>query len=227
MKYDADYVKNVLRNLSEDPMRIIFTEHFLDQISKRNIKDIDIEELLENGNPAEINEVKDQQGRFELVFNLENLDEMHVLLRLFNSSSVILISAFVKKISAKHPPDSMPEFEYIYDLAFDLLDLHNVYGFGYDQTIEMEPGFNVDFDSCGNPVAVEVIRASKKFKLKREYLSSAKLKGEIEITPDLIKVRLKAYLNLYNINNRVIEKEAENTHDIPPGKFEFDAYGLK
>ncbi|WP_458402884.1 hypothetical protein [Methanobrevibacter sp.] len=216
MKYDADIVKTILDNLKKDPMRIIYTEHYLEQIEKRNIPDICVEELLENGNPTRIKEIRN--SRFELHYDLGKSNELHVLIRILCPHDIILISAL--NTEDKPQPDNELEFEGVYDLAFDMIDMHSRHGFRYGRTIEMEQGFNIDFDSCGNPVAVEMIPASERFKLRRELFSSAQIEGRIEITPDLIRIRLKASAGNENVKHRVLEKEIRNKPGIQENTFD-------
>lgn len=220
MKYDTDTVMNVLRHLKEDPMRIIFTEHFLNQIEKRNIPDILVEDLLENRTPVKINKIQKHPSKFELCYNTDGFGELSIIITIFNLKSIILLSAAHKNRGSTQRPNINLEVEGIYDLAFDLMDLHSKEEFEYNQTIEVEPRFNIDFDSTGHPVAIEIIYAAEKFKLKREAFSSAAFKGLVEITPDSIKIRLEASLNHTNIKTRVIEKEIANDYGIPGNVFE-------
>ena len=222
MEFDECHVMNVLGNLKEDPMRITFTEHFLEQINRRNIPDMYVTDLLETGNPVEIKKIGKCPSRFELEYAPDDSNELHVTFDLFNHDSIILILAFVKNDEFDDLQDNLLEFECIYDSAFDLMDLHSRYGFRYGQTIEMEPGFNIDFDSCGYPVAVEIIRASKKFKLKQKTLSYAKLKGWIEIGPNMIRIRIEVSVRLTDVKTRVLENEVPNVYGIKTGRFKFD-----
>ncbi len=220
MKYDVDTVKNILENLKEDPMRVIYTEHYLDQIDRRNIPEICIEDMVDKGRLIEIREIPDQDSRFELHFRLDEICELRIIVDIFNLNSIILISALSKNNEVIDLSNNVLEFEAVYDMAFDLMDFHSKDPFRYAQSIEMEPGFNIDFDSSGQPVAIEIIRASKRFKLIPRIFSSALFDGRIEITQDLIKIRLKASFSDADRNARVFEKEIPNVYGI--GENEFD-----
>ena len=218
MEYDMETFEDILENLKEDPMRVIYTEHYLDQIEKRGIPDVCIEELLEKDKLIKIAELQNQT--FGLHFDLDESGELIVIAKPFNLKSIILISASFKNNGINPPSDHALEFEGIYDRAFDLMDLHSTYGFKYNQTIEMEPDFNVDFDSGGHPVAVEMIHPSRKFNSRPEIFSTVTLEGQIEVTPESIKVRLKASFIQEKIEARIIEKEIPNKYGIPANVFE-------
>lgn len=218
MTYDIDFVKNVLKHLKEDPMRITYTEHYLEQIEKRDIQDVYVTELLENKNPNEIHHI--QNSRFELHYILEDSSRLQVTIDMFNRNSIILISAIAKKDHVNSQSNNTLEFEGVYDLAFDMIDFRSKTDFRYGQSIEMETGFNIDFDSCGHPVAVEMLRVSKKFKIRRNDFSRALFDGTIEITPDIIRIRLKASFTHAGIEARVLEKEVANDYGIASNVFD-------
>lgn len=218
MKYDIETVENILEGIKKDPLKVIYTENYLNQIAKRNIPDMPIEELIENGKLSEITEI--QNSTFELHFDLEDSNELKVIAEPFNIDEIILISASYKNNGINHQSHHVIEFEGIYDLALDLMDFHSKYGFKYKQTVEMEPGFYIDFDSGGHPVAIEMTPTSKRFKLNRKSLSSVKFDGRIEITPELIEISLKASFNSESIKTRVFEKEIPNEYGIQANVFD-------
>ena len=225
MAYDIDDVKDVLYNLKEDPMRVILTEHFLDQVKKRDIPNTCLEDALENAELVEIRKFPNHKSRFEVMFSLPDSSQLSILLDRFNKDKVFLISAFFKG-DADNPPSDVLEFEGVYDYAFDLADIHSRHFFGFAQTVEMETGFNIDFDSCGHPVAIEIIRPSRKFSLSRKAFSDAQFDGEIEIASEFVRISMKAYLN-NDGGERIFEREVENDFKIPSGKFEFAVSSLK
>lgn len=218
MEQDIDIVKDILKNLKEDPMRVIYTEHYLKQIERRNIPDVCIEELLENGKLLKINPILN--SKFELIFRMDDLKNLHVIIKTFNRQNIILISAAFENKGVTPPPEHRVELEEIYDMAFDLMDLNSKHGFRFAQSVEMEHGITIDFDTCGHPAAVELLRPSKKFRLPPKQLAEAEICGQIEITPDLIKIHLKAKPAILNSEIRVIEKEIANDYSIPENTFD-------
>lgn len=221
-----DEIENILDHLDEDPMRIIFTEHFLEQIEKRNIPDTCLEDLLEKDRLIEIKKIKNHSKRYELTFSLDDSGELIIVVDTYNRRSVILISALAKTKSVEHNLGTL-EFECVYDFAFDLMNIESKHGFRFSQTIEMEEGFNIDFDSCDHPAAIEIIRPSKKFGLARKYFSNVEIEGIIEISPDSIMVHVELTPDVKHGKIRVLEKEIPNVYDIQPGKFEFDPIRVK
>lgn len=215
---DGDDVRKVLSGLSQSPDRIVYTEHFLQQITKRKIMDVVVEDLLENGNPVEIKRVEGYRSRFELMYSSSDLGNLAVVVSVFNDKSVILISAFAKGGGEDCPKD-MAEFECIFDFAFDLVDIHTADGFRYCRTVEVEQGLNVDFDSYGSPVAIEIIGASKKFRLHSEKLRSASFDGWIEVTGDLIRIGVNSHVE--GMEARTLEREIPNDYGFRQGRFEF------
>ncbi|WP_298522675.1 hypothetical protein [uncultured Methanobrevibacter sp.] len=221
MANDIDNVKNILNHLKEDPMRIGYTEHYLEQIEKRNIPETCVTDLLENEIPNKITKINDH--RFELQYLLKDSAELKVIITHFNLKNIILISASYKNSSLNTPANSRVELEGIYDSAFDLIHIYSKAHYRYGQTVEIEAGFNIDFDSCGHPIAVEMIMASKKFKLQNRQMSSASIEGQIEITSEIIKIRLEASPGS-DINTRVLEREVANEYMISENVFDLIVY---
>lgn len=217
MGYDIDDAKNILKNLKNDPMRIIYTEHFLEQINRRNIAIELVEEFLNNENPKRITKIQNHTSRFELIYAGAG-EEFFITLDLFNLNCVIMISAFSKSDEEIQRHDLL-DFEGVYDLGFDLLDLHTKHCFGYGLTVEMDNAINIDFSSCGYPAAIEIIRPSKIFGLSRKYFSKAKIEGDIEISYDLIKIHLELSVDNENAKTRVFEKEVANVYKIQAENF--------
>lgn len=218
MTPDIDTVKNILENLKEDPMRVIYTEHYLMQIERRKIPDICVEELVENGNLLKITHIKKLQ--YGLLFRMEDSRRLYVTVRIFNLEAIILISSSYENSGTSAPPEYRVELEEIYDLAFDLMDITSKHGFRFNQSVEIESGFNIDFDTCGHPAAIELIYASKKFKLQQMQMESAQLSGQIEITQERITIRLKATFANSESKTRILEREVANDYGIPENVFE-------
>ena len=218
MKFEE--IENILKHLPEDPTRIIFTEHFLEQIEKRNISDTCLEDLLEKNKLIGIRKIEDHTQRYELRFSLDDSGELIIVVDTHNHQEVILISAFAKNENLEHAIGTL-ELEWIYDFAFDLMNIESKHGFRFCQTIEIEEGFNIDFDSCDHPVAIEVIRPSKKFRLSRKHFSNIAIEGRIEISADSIMVHMELSPDIEQVKTRVFEKEVPNVYGIQSGKFRF------
>lgn len=221
-----DEIENILNHLDEDPMRIILTEHFLEQTEKRNIPDTCLQDLLEKNRLIEIKKVEDHPQRYELTFSLDDSGKLIIIADTYNRRGVILISAFSKTGGVKADPGSL-ELECIYDFAFDLMSIESKHGFRYLRTIEMEKGFNIDFDSCEHPAAIEIIRPSKKFGLASKYFSNVAIEGVIEISSDSIMVHVELSHDIEQGKTRVLEKEVPNVCGIKPGRFAFKPIRVK
>lgn len=221
MKYDETTMKKVLENIGKDPKRIIYTEHFDEQIARRNFSDTYLEKLLENGTPIEIKKIEDKNNRFELDYHSEEYGNLGIIVDIFLQNAIVLISVFRQATNFGDSSHALQDMECIYDLAFDMMDMHVKHETWHFQTVEMGPGFNIDFDSCGNPVAVEIICPSKMLKIKNETLSSSKIEVSVEISAELIRARVKAKPTSAKINSRTVEREVRNAYGISPGRHEF------
>lgn len=219
MEHSREKLKNTLKGLKDDPMRIIYTENFVEQTDRRDIPEDLVDELLTNEKPTKINEIKGEHGRFEVIYSSSDFGDLTVVLILFNLTEVILITAFSTS-DASDCFDTMMDFKCIYDSTLDLLDLHSRYGFRHCRTVMVESGFNIDFDYCGYPVAVEMMMASKRFKIRSDNLSSSKFFSQIEVENESIRIKITAYPNYGQ--SKTIEWEIPNTFGISTGRFEFE-----
>ena len=70
----------------------------------------------------------------------------------------------------------------------------------YETSLELEEGVILDFDINNNPIALEILDASKIFKLKDKNLfnSIKKLEMNVEATEELIRVKVEIEFNQKN-----------------------------
>jgi hypothetical protein len=221
MAYTVETMRKVLDGLDDDPDNIIYTEHYVEQMERRKISEDGVEEFLRMGNAAEITKVEGFMNRFHLRGFLDEYTEVSLLVSIFNLKGVILLSAVCRNVRGDDDAFDVFEFEGIYDGANEMLHMYSRYGFMHCLTVEVEQGFNIDFDACGHPMAVELTRASKLFKINWKVIPEAKFTGSVEITESMIRIRIKAALNRADIKDRVIEREVANDYGILPGSFEF------
>jgi hypothetical protein len=109
--------------------------------------------------------------------------------------------------------------EKIPDHAFNLLNLSAMGDFVYFKTVVAGEGVMIDFDILDMPAAIEMINASKKFRVHLQPCMEGKITGLIIITHDFITVRL----NLdYEKLSRTYEREIPNVYGLRPGEYEID-----
>lgn len=112
------------------------------------------------------------------------------------------------------------KFVKIYDEAYDLANITVEDDFEYGQTIVIGDGFFVDFDVSGNPVAIEMVEASKNFSMLRQAFSPAKIKGVIQITEEVIRIEMRI-----PEKSRFLEKEVPNDYGLSAAEFDFTISG--
>lgn len=218
MDEDIESVKKILETLKEDPMKAVYTEHYLELLDKRNLPDISLEEEIEKGNLLEIRDI--QHSLFELHFRLDDCDELYVIITPFHRKEIILISSRRKNDGVKNQTNHNLEFKELYDSFIDLMNLYTKNEFIHGQTVEIESGFNIDFDPAGHPIAVEMSYASKRFKLQYKQLDASLLECRIEITPPTIRIRLNTTFESKITVTRVYESEIANDYGIPGNTFD-------
>lgn len=92
-----------------------------------------------------------------------------------------------------------------YDHEFDILFIHRVDDYEYEESIEMRCDVLMDFDTLLNPSAFEFLNASKIFKSNNGDLCEIeKIKVHVSINEDLIKL----FVDVITPNNKfeTIEK---------------------
>lgn len=109
------------------------------------------------------------------------------------------------------------DFERVYDLAFDLASFRVRRDFKHFQTVEVDEGFYIDFDVGGCPVAIEIIKASKKFSMLAGAFDDVKIEGTIKITEKVIRIEMKIPKF-----SRFLEKEVSNDYGICDDEISFE-----
>ena len=113
------------------------------------------------------------------------------------------------------------ELDELYDSAFQMINMQVGSEFDYSKTVEFEDGVLVDFDDRDVPCAIELHAPAKRFSLKWNALIGAKFDALLNITDDVISLRIDVKVNFRLIEPRFIEFEVPNTYGISPGEFKF------
>ncbi|WP_366513298.1 DUF2283 domain-containing protein [Methanobrevibacter sp.] len=86
-----------------------------------------------------------------------------------------------------------------YDHEFDILFIHRIEKYEYEESIEMTCDVIMDFDTLLNPSAFEFLNASKIFKANNGDLCNIeKIKVHVSINEDLIKL----YVDIFTQNDK-------------------------
>ena len=86
-----------------------------------------------------------------------------------------------------------------YDHEFDILFIHRIDEYEYEESIEMTCEVLMDFDTLLNPSAFEFLNASKIFKSNNGDLCNIeKIKIHVSISEDLIKL----YVDIFTPNDK-------------------------
>ncbi|WP_407415187.1 hypothetical protein [Methanobrevibacter sp.] len=93
-QYSTDDLKYILQTINGDLMRIILTEHYLQKLEHRHIDEILIDKKLLEEEPIDIKRVSHSPDDFTLTFKSDE-GNISVVVKIFNSNSLILISAVV------------------------------------------------------------------------------------------------------------------------------------
>ena len=217
--YDEKFLKNLLDNLHTISSPIAYHEHYLEQLEKRNINEFKINDLLLFYKPLKAIMFKNSYGRCKITYPLNASHNVTVIADIFNLKSLHLVSAIpIKRDTYKYSLNETDlEMKNIY--AIDLMNIYDDNGFKYWQTVEFEDGLYIDFDKSGIPVSIEILNASKKFKLKSEILNSSKLKAEVKISDESIKLKIHATVKNAKIGSKIIEAETPNTYNIVSNEY--------
>ena len=86
-----------------------------------------------------------------------------------------------------------------YDHEFDILFIHRIDEYEYEESIEMTCDVLMDFDTLLNPSAFEFLNASRIFKSNNGDLCDIeRIKVHVSIDEDLIKL----YVDVFTLNNK-------------------------
>jgi len=84
-----------------------------------------------------------------------------------------------------------------YEHDIDILDIDIVDDYDYKTSLELETGIILDFDKNCIPVSLEILAASKIFKVNKDLFNNLKKTDmTIEITEELIKVEVELEFNV-------------------------------
>ena len=92
------------------------------------------------------------------------------------------------------------EIESRYNYYFDVLAIKIADPYEYQESIELEEGIILDFDTNNIPVAIEILDASKVLNVPdKQYLSNRKkIKMKISISEKVIEVHLNVNIEIHN-----------------------------
>ncbi len=93
MSNSIDDLKNVLGKIKRGSDGIIYTQHYSQKLNHRLIADDSVENLLLFDNPIEVQRLFEYLDYFVLSFKLDGTNNISVVVKLFNSDSLILITA--------------------------------------------------------------------------------------------------------------------------------------
>ena len=109
------------------------------------------------------------------------------------------------------------EVIYRYDYLSDTLGIKVTRNFKYDETIEMDDGILLDFDTDGMPVSLEILDASKRFDLDNGSLKNIIcLKADICVDKKLISINATLGVLIDDIENKqIFQSHTSNYAKIP------------
>ena len=110
------------------------------------------------------------------------------------------------------------KLERLYDVAFDLMNIHNPDGFEFSMTIVFDEGVMIDFDKNHRPVGIDLINFSKKIKILPQNLKNLEIKSSLSISRKFLTFKFEVR---YMESPRVYEKVISNDWGFPPEEFEF------
>ena len=99
-----------------------------------------------------------------------------------------------------------------YNHEFDILFIHRIDEYEYEESVEMTCDVLMDFDTLLNPSAFEFLNASKIFKSNNGDLCDIqKIKVHVSINEDLIKL----HVNIFTPNNKLIQSKSSSMISMP------------
>lgn len=109
------------------------------------------------------------------------------------------------------------ELDYSYDSSFDILVVKVKRDFTYAKTVEMDEGVLLDFDINNLPISLEILDASKIFKVPKGSLNNpSSFNMKVCVNEDSIKIDVRMrLLNEYHHENTKLDSLVNNYANIP------------
>ena len=109
------------------------------------------------------------------------------------------------------------ELDYSYDASFDILVVKVKRDFTYAKTVEMDLGVLLDFDINNLPISLEILDASKIFKVPKGSLNNpSSFNMKVCVNEDSIKIDVRMrLLNEYHHENTKLDSLVNNYDNIP------------
>ncbi len=109
------------------------------------------------------------------------------------------------------------ELDYNYDSSCDVLVVKVKRDFTYAKTVEMDEGVLLDFDINNVPISLEILDASKIFKVPKGSLNNpSSFNMKVCVNEDSIKIDVRMrLLNEYHHENTKLDSLVNNYANIP------------
>ena len=109
------------------------------------------------------------------------------------------------------------ELDYSYDASFDILVVKVKRDFTYAKTVEMDEGVLLDFDINNVPISLEILDASKIFKVPKGSLNNpSSFNMKVCVNEDSIKIDvIMEVLIDYHHKNTKLDSLVNNYANIP------------
>ena len=109
------------------------------------------------------------------------------------------------------------ELDYNYDSSCDVLVVKVKRDFTYAKTVEMDEGVLLDFDINNLPISLEILDASKIFKVPKGSLNNpSSFNMNVCVNEDSIKIDVRmSLLNEYHHENTKLDSLVNNYANIP------------
>ena len=109
------------------------------------------------------------------------------------------------------------ELDYSYDSSCDVLVVKVKRDFTYAKTVEMDEGVLLDFDINNVPISLEILDASKIFKVPKGSLNNpSSFNMKVCVNEDSIKIDVRMrLLNEYHHENTKLDSLVNNYANIP------------
>ena len=109
------------------------------------------------------------------------------------------------------------ELDYNYDSSCDVLVVKVKRDFTYAKTVEMDEGVLLDFDINNVPISLEILDASKIFKVPKGSLNNpSSFNMKVCVNEDSIKIDVRmSLLNEYHHENTKLDSLVNNYANIP------------